>query len=355
MDEDCLKLTTYFGERSRSGHTPLADALLELYGDREVATSIMLRGAAGFGLKHHLRTDRTLTLSEDLPVLAIAVDTRDRINHLLSRVIDTEPHGLITLERARMLRGETGPVELPAEVGEATKLTIYLGRQERVGRMPAYIAVCDLLYRREIAGATAFLGVDGTAHGSRQRARFFSRNTDVPMMITAVGSGGRIATVLPELEGLLRHPLLTLERVRVCKRDGERLRRPPASSDSDEHGLPFWQKIVVYTSEAAQHHGKPVHPELIRRLRRSRHARGATVLRGIWGFHGDHEPHGDRLFQLTRHVPLTTTIIDTPEDIAASFEVIDELTTEHGLVTSELVPALATLDDGSMASRQRHF
>ncbi|MGH3828287.1 MAG: DUF190 domain-containing protein, partial [Pseudonocardiaceae bacterium] len=64
MIEDCLKLTSYFGERHRSGRAFLADAQLELFGRREIATSILLRGAEGFGLKHHLRTDQLLTLSE---------------------------------------------------------------------------------------------------------------------------------------------------------------------------------------------------------------------------------------------------------------------------------------------------
>ena len=59
---------------------------------------------------------------------------------------------------------------------EETKLTVYLGRQERVYRVPAFMAVCDLLHRRGVAGATALLGVDGTAHGRRERAAFFSRN-----------------------------------------------------------------------------------------------------------------------------------------------------------------------------------
>jgi PII-like signaling protein len=37
----------------------------------------MLRGAEAFGLKHHLRTDRVLTLSEDLPLVSVAVDTSE--------------------------------------------------------------------------------------------------------------------------------------------------------------------------------------------------------------------------------------------------------------------------------------
>jgi len=96
-----------------------------------------------------------------------------------------------------MLRGEIGPVTLPQELHEATKLTVYVGRQERVYRAPAFAAVCDLLHRRGIAGATVLLGVDGTAHGVRQRARFIGRNADVPMMIIAVGDGERIGRVLP--------------------------------------------------------------------------------------------------------------------------------------------------------------
>ncbi|MGH3669593.1 MAG: DUF190 domain-containing protein, partial [Pseudonocardiaceae bacterium] len=75
MIEDCLKLTSYFGERSRTGRAFLADSQLDLFGRREIPISVLLRGAEGFGLKHHLRTDRLLTLSEDLPVVSVAVDT----------------------------------------------------------------------------------------------------------------------------------------------------------------------------------------------------------------------------------------------------------------------------------------
>jgi PII-like signaling protein len=339
MNEDCLKLTVYFGERKRAGHRFVADALLDLYGRHEIATSVLLRGVEGFGLKHHLRTDSSLTLSEDLPAVAIAVDTRERIEALLDDAAELTGSGLVTLERARMQTNEIQAVSLPAELDEATKLTVYLGRQERVYRVPAFIAVCDLLHRRGIAGATTLLGVDGTTHGRRERARFFGRNADVPMMVIAVGSGQQIAGVLPELGGLLRRPLITLERVRVCKRDGELLENPHPLPGSDEHGMALWQKLMIYNSEAALHDGQPIHRAITRQLRRSG-ASGSTTLRGIWGFHGDHAPHGDRTLQLGRHVPTLTIVIDTPERIAESFAIVDQLTNERGLVTSEMVPAM---------------
>jgi len=345
LDEDCLKLTSYMAERRRTREGFVSDVLLRLYEQHRIASSVVLRGIGGFGTGRHLRTDESLTLSEDPPVVIVAVDTRKSIEALLDPVLAIKQRGLVTLERARLLREDIGPLQLADELNEAVKLTIYVGRKERVYGVPAYTAICDLMYRRRLAGASVFLGVDGTAHGERQRARFLGRNADVPMMIVAVGSGERIGRVLPELGGLLRRPMVTLERVRVCKRDGELLERPHALPAVDERGLPLWQKLMIYTSESARHGGLPIHRALIQRLRRRQTPDGATVLRGIWGFHGDHQPHGDKLLSLSRHVPVVTVIVDTPANIVECFDVVDELTGHEGLVTSEMVPALVS-DEG---------
>jgi PII-like signaling protein len=333
---ESLKLTSYFGERQRCRDGFVADALLGLYGRHELATSILLRGTEGFGLKHHLRTDRSLSLSEDLPLIAVAVDTRPRIEAVLPHVLKLHPAGLITLERAQLLADTTA---VPGDLPETAKLTVYLGRQDRVFRVPAFVAVCDLLHRRGVDGATALLGVDGTAHGQRERAAFFSRNAEVPMMVIAVGPAGPIGRVLPELGALLHRPLLTLERVQVLKRDGQRLAGPAADGPTP------WQKLMIYTSEATQHHGQPLHRRIVRRLR-SAGISGATTQRGVWGFHGDHPPHGDRLFQLGRHVPAVTIVVDSPGRIGTAFALIDELTSASGLVTIEDIPAVARSEPG---------
>jgi PII-like signaling protein len=134
---------------------------------------------------------------------------------------------------------------------------------------------------------------------------------------------------------------MTLERVRICKRDGELLCRPPTAGESranaDGTQPPPAYKLMVYTSEAALHDGQPIHRAIVRRLRAAGIS-GATTQRGMWGFHGDHPPHGDRLLQLGRHVPAVTIVIDAPERIQAAFEIIEDLTAEQGLVTCETVP-----------------
>ena len=89
------------------------------------------------------------------------------------------------------------------------------------------------------------------------------------------------------LGGLLHDPVLTLERIRVCKRDGVLLAEPRHLPEQDDAGLGIWQKLMVYAGEQARHDGHPLYIQLIRRLREE-NASGATALRGIWGFSGDH-------------------------------------------------------------------
>jgi PII-like signaling protein len=136
------------------------------------------------------------------------------------------------------------------------------------------------------------------------------------MMVTAVGSWERIESVLAEVSGLVRYPLLTMEPVRVCKRDGQFLGIRDRSPGTDEHGLPLGQKLTVYTSAAARYRGQPIHRALARRLLDAGIG-GVTTLRGVWGFHGNHAPHGDSGLHLARHVPAVTVVIDTPERIPA--------------------------------------
>jgi PII-like signaling protein len=347
-EADCLKLTTYFAEHDRagSGRRFLADALLDCYARHGLQTSVLLRGIEGFGLRQRVQTQRLLTLSEDLPMVSVAVDTRARVERALPEVAALSGHGLVTLERARLLVGRVRGLRFPdrPRPAEETKLTIYLGRRERAALAssgtggPAYLAVVDLLHRHGVAGATVLLGVDGTALGLRQRARFFRPNGRVPLMIISVGSGEAAACALPELGMLLERPLVTLERIRVCKRDGQRLAEPDRLPDADPSGLGVWQKLMVYTGEQVRHGGHPLYVQLIRRLREAG-ASGATALRGVWGYHGDHQPHGDRLLALRRRVPVVTVIVDTPSRIRRWFAIVDQMTGETGLVTSEIVPA----------------
>lgn len=340
MREPGIKLTTYFSERDRSGNRFLADALFNLYERHQVHTSVLLRGVEGFGQHHRLQTDRLLTLSENLPAVSIAVDTAERIEHTLPDVLEVATHGLVSLERAQLVTGDDlTELELPVDESRAVKLTVYGGRSIRAEGQTGYVTAIELLRRSGVAGASVLLAVDGTLRGERQRARFFARNANVPLMLTATGDGAAISTALPAVAGLLKDPVATVERVQICKSDGRKLSEPHLVPEKDAYGLPIWQKLMIHAEEQAKIGGHPLYREVVRRLREAG-AAGATVLRSIRGFYAGHEPFSDRVLSLRRNVPVHVVVVDTPANVQRLWPIVDEATREAGLVTCELVPAL---------------
>jgi PII-like signaling protein len=331
---EALKLTVYFGERDRVGGAFLADRLIDVFASHGLDASLLMRGVEGFGIKHHLRTDRLLSLSEDLPLVAVAVDRRDRVEAVAAELDDLRFDGLVTLERARLLDG----VDELGELHAAAKLTLYVGRRRRIAGGSSHETALDILRGAGVDGGTVLLGVDGTLEGVRRRARFFGRNLDVPAMVISVGSSEAIARSLPRLQSALDQPVATLERVQILKRDGRSLGSLLAVPSKDEAGLGLWVKLMLYSSEQTHVDGDPVHVEAVRRLRQGG-AAGCTALRGVFGYDGRHAPHGDTFWSIRRRVPTLTVVVDTPERSRRWFDVLDRLTPDRGLLTSEVVPA----------------
>ena len=338
MSEPALKLTTYFNERARAGHRFLADAIFDLYERHALHTSVLLRGAYGFGESHGPHGDRLLTLSESLPAISAAVDTPERITGALRELAATARHGLITLERAHLLGdGEVTPV------GEV-KLTVYGGRGARADGQAGYVSAIDLLRARGASAAHVLLGVDGTLHGERRRARFFARNADVPLMLIAVGPAEALGGAVGPLRELIPDAIVTVERIETVRSAGNGDAAPEAP-ERDPTGLPIWQQVTVHVEESASVGRHPTYLELVHRLHAAG-AAGVTVLRAVRGFYADHEPFADRLLGLRRRVPVLVIAIDTPANVRRWWPVVEELTARDGLVTSELVPAIHAVADG---------
>ena len=296
-----------------------------------------MRGVEGFGVKHRRRTDRLLTLSEDLPIVALGVGESASVRAAAERIAALPFDGMVTIERLRLVDPARGEEQV-AEEGASTKLSVYLGRGRRVAGRPAHEWLISRLRDAGVEGGSVLLGVDGILSGERRRAGFFSGNADVPALVVSVGSTERIAGALAAIAELPGAPVATLERVHICKRDGESLVAPPPVPERDLEGMALWQKLTLYSSEQVHVGGRPVHVEAVRRLG-SAGADGATALRGVWGFDGRHAPHGDTFRSLRRRVPTLTVAIDTPPRAREWLAILDELTPARGLITSEIVPA----------------
>lgn len=341
MIAEAFKLSVYFGESLTAGPRLASDALMACFAAHRPTVATLLRGIEGFGLNRRIHAERFPDVSTDLPLLAVAVDARERILAMLEDVDRAVPRGLVTLEEARLATAaDVARADCPAGPGKAAKLTIYCSSGERAGRRPTYREVATLLRRCGASGATVLPGVDGLLRGRRRRARLFSRNARTPMTIISVGRLDRLRRSLPQLAQIVAEPIVTLEPITQIKHDGELLEPPPTVPRARAGGdaaPDVWQTIRVYTRRSAQVNGRAVHSELVRCLREAG-AAGATTILGDWGFSSDERPYGDRLGSVRSHRPTYTVYIDRPQQVADVWPLLDELTAEHGIVTSLFVP-----------------
>ena len=127
MIADALKLSVYFGDSATSGSKLASAALMQRMAEREVKVAALFRGVEGFGSHRRIHAGRFPDVSTDLPLLAMAVDERPRIESLLADVDEIVSQGLVTLEYARLATdGDVAEAvfpEAPGRVGKSRSIS----------------------------------------------------------------------------------------------------------------------------------------------------------------------------------------------------------------------------------------
>jgi uncharacterized protein len=93
----------HIGERDKYEGRPLYVQIVELLRRKHYAGATVYRAIMGFGASSHIRTDRFLELSLDLPIVVECIETQERIDAILPELDGMIGGGLITLERAHVI------------------------------------------------------------------------------------------------------------------------------------------------------------------------------------------------------------------------------------------------------------
>ncbi len=103
--QDAVLLRIFIGEDDRADGRPLYEALVLKAREMGLAGATVLRGPMGFGPKtRRLHTAKILQLSTDLPMIVEIVDSEDHIKSYLDAIDPIMPSGLVTLEKATIIR-----------------------------------------------------------------------------------------------------------------------------------------------------------------------------------------------------------------------------------------------------------
>ena len=104
LPEDALLLRIFIGESDRHGRKPLYEAIVLKAREMHLAVATVLRGPMGYGASSRIHTAKIIQLSMDLPFIVEIVDTEEKINGFLPVLDEMMSGGLVTLEKARVIR-----------------------------------------------------------------------------------------------------------------------------------------------------------------------------------------------------------------------------------------------------------
>ncbi|MEU3980812.1 DUF190 domain-containing protein [Streptomyces sp. NPDC026672] len=99
-----LRLTVFVGENDTWHHRPLCAEIVHRAHAAGLAGASVFHGVEGFGVSSRIHTARLLSLSEDLPVAIVVIDTEERVRAFLPQLDELVTEGLVTLDECEVIR-----------------------------------------------------------------------------------------------------------------------------------------------------------------------------------------------------------------------------------------------------------
>ncbi|MFJ9736874.1 DUF190 domain-containing protein [Streptomyces sp. NPDC101166] len=101
---DAVRVTVLIGENDTWRHKPLYAEIVHRAHAAGLAGASVFRGIEGYGASSLIHTSRLLSLSEDLPVAVVIVDTRTRVREFLPQLDELVTEGLVILDDCEVIR-----------------------------------------------------------------------------------------------------------------------------------------------------------------------------------------------------------------------------------------------------------
>jgi len=112
--------------------------------------------------------------------------------------------------------------------GSAKMVRVHFGEDDRWQGKPLHEAIVEAARREDLAGATAYRGIEGYGASSRIHRKHLLTSSDLPVMVCIIDEAEKIQRFLPILEVMVHEGLIAISDVEVIRYTHREATAPPA-------------------------------------------------------------------------------------------------------------------------------
>ena len=101
--------------------------------------------------------------------------------------------------------------------GTARMIRIHFGEDDRWEGKALHEAIVEEARRQDLAGATAYRGIEGYGASSRIHRRRLLTSSDLPIVVTIIDTREKIDAFLPTVERMVGEGLIAISDVEVIR------------------------------------------------------------------------------------------------------------------------------------------
>jgi len=101
--------------------------------------------------------------------------------------------------------------------GQAKMIRIHFGEDDRWHGKPLHEAIIEEARQQDLAGATAYRGIEGYGASSRIHRKHLFTSSDLPIMVAIVDTADKIERFLPTLKEMVSEGMIAMSDVEVIR------------------------------------------------------------------------------------------------------------------------------------------